>query len=183
MAAAALGMPAQSHLVDRPTSRLSKRITRWPRAAGAAQKSSSQRIICAARPMMRRSGRPSGAPKISYAISMPLARAAGMRPSLAELAGAGQALAATEPERLEGTRSEGRRRPLSSRMERVGGAGIEPATLGLSGHREKTASPRSSAGSSAGRGLDEARYVDRVRRRATEVDGLPGTPQDESHRG
>src|SRR5206468_6493997 len=71
----------------------------------------------------------------------------------------------------------------SSRMERVGGAGIEPATLGLSGHREKTASPRSSAGSSAGRGLDEARYVDRVRRRATEVDGLPGTPQDESHSG
>src|SRR5439155_11000849 len=41
------------------------------------------------------------------------------------------------------------------------------------GRREKTASPRSSAGSSAGRGLDEARYVDRVRRRTTEVDGLP----------
>src|SRR5438045_7339145 len=110
MAAAASGMPAQSHLVDRPTSRLSKRITRWPRAASTAQKSSSQRIICAARPILRRSGRPSGAPKVSYAISMPLARAVVMRPSLAELADAGQALAATESERLERTRSEGRRR-------------------------------------------------------------------------
>src|SRR5204863_8166348 len=63
--------------------------------------------------------------------------------------------------------------PPSSRMERVGVAGIEPATPGLSGRREKTASPRSSAGSSAGRGLDEARYVERVRRRASGVDGLP----------
>src|SRR5439155_11590084 len=93
MAAAASGMPAQSHLVDRPTSRLSKRITRWPRAASAAQRSSCQRIICAARPMMRSKGRPSGGPKVSYAISMPLAGAVGMRPSLAELAGAGQGLA------------------------------------------------------------------------------------------
>src|SRR2546428_835014 len=124
MAGTGSGMLAQSHLGDRPTSRLSKRITRWPRAASAAQKSSSQRIICAARPIMRRSGRPSGAPKVSYAISMPLARAVGMRPSPAELAGGGQALAATESERLECTRSEGRRRPPSSQMERVGGAGI-----------------------------------------------------------
>src|SRR5437879_4359031 len=114
MAAAASGMPAQSHLVDKPTSRLSKRINRWPRDASAAQKSSSQRIICAARPMMRKSGRPSGAPKVSYAISMPLARAVVMRPPS---------------------------QSLPAQVKRL----LQPN----SGRREKTASLRSSAGSSA----------------------------------
>mmetsp|Transcript_39898 Transcript_39898/g.123285 ORF Transcript_39898/g.123285 Transcript_39898/m.123285 type:complete len:262 (-) Transcript_39898:94-879(-) len=48
------GTPASSSLVDCPMSRLSNRTTKNPREASASQKASCQRIICALRPMMRR---------------------------------------------------------------------------------------------------------------------------------
>jgi hypothetical protein len=56
------GRPAESILVERPMSRLSKRTTRNPRSASIAQKSSSQASIWVARPMIRSSGSPSGSP-------------------------------------------------------------------------------------------------------------------------
>src|SRR5829696_6259874 len=56
--------------VERPTSRLSKRITWKPRPASSAQKSSCQAIICVARPITSSSAGCEGSPKVSYAMSM-----------------------------------------------------------------------------------------------------------------
>ncbi len=59
------GRPSPSSLVDKPMSRLSKRTTQCPRPASVAQNSSSQAIICAARPMISSSGDAPGSPKLS----------------------------------------------------------------------------------------------------------------------
>ena len=57
-----LGTPADSILVERPMSRLSKRTTRKPRSASSEQNSGFQAIICVARPITSSSGSPSGSP-------------------------------------------------------------------------------------------------------------------------
>ena len=56
------GTPADSILVERPMSRLSKRMTRKPRSASSPQKPSSQASICVARPITSSSGSPSASP-------------------------------------------------------------------------------------------------------------------------
>ena len=50
---------------DLPISRLSKRMTRKPRAASWRQKSSSQRIIWDPNPMINSNGSAAASPKIS----------------------------------------------------------------------------------------------------------------------
>src|SRR5260221_610177 len=56
-------------------------MTWKPRAASCSQKSSSQLIIWAPRPITSRSGASFGSPNVSYSMSIPLARALGMRQS------------------------------------------------------------------------------------------------------
>jgi hypothetical protein len=65
IAAPMFGTPAESKLVDKPMSRLSKRITRYPRAASIAQNSSCHAIICEASPMISRSGGAFESPNVS----------------------------------------------------------------------------------------------------------------------
>src|SRR5690348_3355219 len=72
-AAPMFGTPAASKRVDKPMSRLSKRMTRNPRSAMRSQNVSGQAIICAARPMMSSIGGASMSPKLSQQSSMPLA--------------------------------------------------------------------------------------------------------------
>jgi hypothetical protein len=59
------GTPASVKAVERPTSRLSKRMTQKLRAASFSQNSSSHAIICEARPMIKSTGGASGDPNES----------------------------------------------------------------------------------------------------------------------
>ena len=78
IASITFGTPSASSLVERPTSRLSKRTTRCPRSASIAHNSSSQKTSETPRPITRSSGRPSRGPISSYAISRPFDFALGM---------------------------------------------------------------------------------------------------------
>src|SRR6267143_607181 len=79
-AAARSGGPASSILVERPASRLSKRMTWKPPAASSSHKPSSHPIICAPRPLTRRRGAALGSPNVSYSMSIPFARTWGIGP-------------------------------------------------------------------------------------------------------
>ena len=57
-----LETPADSILVERPMSRLSKRMTRKPRSTSIEQSSGGQAIICVASPITMISGSPSVGP-------------------------------------------------------------------------------------------------------------------------
>jgi hypothetical protein len=59
--------------VDSPQSRLSKRTTWKPRPAIARQNSSSQKIICAPRPMISNSAGCLRSPNVSYSMQIPFA--------------------------------------------------------------------------------------------------------------
>ena len=68
-----------STFVDRPMSRLSKRMTRKPRSASASTKPSGQPMSWPPSPITRRRGSASGAPWISYSRVMPFPDAAAIR--------------------------------------------------------------------------------------------------------
>src|SRR5262249_20303873 len=68
-----LGTPQVPKSVDRPTSRLSKRMTWKPLSASARTKASGQIVSCAPRPMINSSAGSALAPRVSYSISMPFA--------------------------------------------------------------------------------------------------------------
>ncbi len=76
-----MGADTPSRWVESPTSRLSYRITKWPRSANCWHISSGQASICIPRPITSSSGGSLLAPKVSYAISIPLTFA--MPPSMA----------------------------------------------------------------------------------------------------
>src|SRR5258705_2195477 len=71
------GMPRWSNCVERPASRLSKRITRKPRAASISQNASGHRTICIPSPITSRMTGSLGLPKDSYSSETPLAWIAG----------------------------------------------------------------------------------------------------------
>src|SRR5699024_6095915 len=71
--AATSGTPRSFSQVERPMSRLSKRITYRFWLARPWQKSSGQAIICAPRPMTSTRGGSFGLPNVSYSSSRPLA--------------------------------------------------------------------------------------------------------------
>src|SRR4029078_88088 len=66
-------MPRWSSLVDRPTSRLSKRITRNPAPATRSHSLSGQKVDCTPSPMIISITGSPGSPRSSYASSRPLA--------------------------------------------------------------------------------------------------------------
>src|SRR5262249_19204136 len=135
-----LGALRSTILLDRPTSRLSKRITRWPRPASSAHSSSSQWIIWVPSPMMRRSGRSCGRPITSYAISIPLALAVGMAGALLHSLDARTML----PYRGIGSKPraavDAAARPRGPRLGRAGCAPALPAAAGP--HAARRRAPR-----------------------------------------
>src|SRR5262245_54872318 len=72
------GTPAESNHSDKPTSRLSNRITKCPASTSARHRSSSHWIICAPRPITSKSGRSLRRPNVSYSIFTPLTRVWGI---------------------------------------------------------------------------------------------------------
>ena len=63
--------PGARHLVESPTSRLSKRMTRKPRPAKLAENASGQATSCIARPMIKTIGEPFAGPVSSYSRVRP----------------------------------------------------------------------------------------------------------------
>ena len=70
---ARLGTPRVSKRCERPMSRLSKRITRKPRATSIATKSGCHATSCIPRPMISTSGSPLGEPWSSTSSAIPFA--------------------------------------------------------------------------------------------------------------
>lgn len=69
-AARTSGTGASGKCVERPTSRLSNRITCTPREVSSAQNPSGQPSICTARPITSSTAGSRGSPKRSYATSI-----------------------------------------------------------------------------------------------------------------
>ena len=60
-----IGGTGASIWVDRPASRLSKRITKKPRSTSSSHNSRSQWISCIPRPITKSRGVPEGSPRVS----------------------------------------------------------------------------------------------------------------------
>ena len=79
IASGMLGRPQAPKSVDRPMSRLSKRMTKKPCRASPSNNASGQMVSCAPNPMISSRAGSLRLPAVSYSISIPLALTRAMR--------------------------------------------------------------------------------------------------------